>query len=532
MRRLWALACALFAASLAPAPPAGADPRPLHLGLVQQPNSLDPLHAVEFYENYLGEAIFSGLTVIDDRGDVFADLAETVPTRANGGISADGTTIVYHLRAGVRWQDGVPLTSGDVAFTFARMEDPQTNFPETSVYSIVRGVETPDARTVVLRLRRPWADATDELFVGGQNGSILPAHVLAHADAAAPARFESAPIGSGPYRVERWDRGDRIVLRANAGYFRGKPAIDRIDVEFVPDMTTLGIRVRTGELDFSPQISPAFVEIARTVPRLRVRAAPTYTDVELIFNVRAAPADDPRVRRALALAIDRQRLVTAVYHGFAVVGDDLVPPQSPFHTRDASLAPRGEPARAAALLDAAGWRLDRDGVRRKGGVALSIPLDIQTGYVPLNADAVQVQAMWRALGVDAPLHPQMSNVLLETTGPLARGDFVAALVGDGYAVSPDRADTLTGPGLPPGGRNYTHYDNRDVDRWTAAARTTLDPSARAALYRKISERIRDDAPVIPLLWTLRPYVYDGALEGLRPEPVNSDMWNVYAWRWH
>jgi peptide/nickel transport system substrate-binding protein len=411
------------------------------------------------------------------------------------------------------------------------MEDPQTNFPETSVYAIVRTVETPDGRTVVLRLRRPWADATGELFVGGQNGSILPEHVLAHADAAAATRFESAPIGSGPYRVERWDRGDRIVLRANAGYFRGKPAIDRIDVEFVPDTTTMGIRVRTGELDFSPQISPAFVEVARTIPRLRVLAVPTYTDVELVFNVHAASVDDARVRRALATAIDRQRLVTAVYHGFAVVGDDLVPPQSPFHTRDANLAPHGDPARAAALLDAAGWRLGGDGVRRKGGVALSVPLSIQTGYVLIAADAVQLQAMWHAIGVDAPLQPQMSNVLLDIAGPLARGDFVAALAGDGYAVSPDRADTLTGPGLPPGGRNYAHYANRDVDASTAAARTTLDARARAALYRKISERIRADAPLVPLLWTLAPYVYDGALEGLRPEPVNSDMWNVYAWHW-
>jgi peptide/nickel transport system substrate-binding protein len=522
----------LFAASLARTGPVTADPRPLHLGLIQQPNSLDPLHATEFYENYLSEAIFSGLTVIDDRGQASADLAEMVPTRANGGISADGTTIVYHLRAGVRWQDGAPLTSRDVAFTFARMQDPQTNFPETSVYAIVRAVETPDARTVVLRLRRPWADATVELFVGGQNGSILPEHVLGRADAAAAARFESAPIGSGPYRVERWDRGDRIVLRANAGYFRGKPAIDRIDVEFVPDTTTMGIRVRTGELDFSPQISPAFVEIARTIPRLQVRSAPTYTDVELVFNVHAAPVDDARVRRALGLAIDRQRLVTTVYHGFAVVGDDLVPPQSPFHTRDASLAPHGDQARAAALLDAAGWRLESDGMRHKGGAALSIPLTINAGYVLIAADAVQLQAMWHAIGVDAPLRPQMANVLLDTTGPLARGDYVATLAGDGYAVSPDRADTLTGPGLPPGGRNYAHYANRDVDAWTAAARTTLDASARATLYGKISERIRDDAPLIPLLWTLAPYVYDGALEGLRPEPVNSDMWNVYAWHWH
>ena len=130
-----------------------ADERILHVGLVQQPNSLDPLHAVQFYENYLAEAIFSALTVIDDRGNVSPDLALRVPTRANGDISADGKTIVYHLRPGVRWQDGVPLTARDVAFTFGLMRDPKTNFPEASVYSIVDRVDTPNDLTVVLHLR-------------------------------------------------------------------------------------------------------------------------------------------------------------------------------------------------------------------------------------------------------------------------------------------------------------------------------------------------------------------------------------------
>jgi len=526
--RRFASALSLVALLANVALPGNAAERPLRMGLVQQPNSLDPLHAVQFYENYLAEAIFSALCVIDDRGNVSADLAREVPTRANGGISADGKTIVYHLRPGVRWQDGVPLTSRDVAYTLARMRDPKTNFPETSVYAIIDRLETPDPLTVVLRLRAPWADATSQLFVGGQDGSIVPEHVLRGVADLSTSSFESRPLGSGPYLLDTWERGSRIVLRANPGYFRGPPHIARIDLEFVPDQNVLALRVKDGELDFSPQVPQAFAAGLHDTPQLHVRAVPTYSDVELVFDVKKPPFDDARVRRALDLAVDRARLTRDVYHGFAAPDDDLVPPQSPFHVRSAAFGAAGDPDQARRLLDAAGWKLGADGLRHKDGTALSFALTTQAGYAQIGSDAVQVQAMWRAVGADASLRPLLSNMLYSAGGPMQRGDYQVAIVPDGYATTADRADTLTTSGLPPG-RNYSLYSDRDVDAWTAAARVTNDLAARKLLYARISERVRRDAPLRPLLWSKLVYVYSGALHGLRPEPVNSDFWNVYDW---
>ena len=522
------LALALFGRA---APPSLAAERPLRVGLVQQPNSLDPLHGIQFYENYLAEAIFSALTVIDDRGNVAPDLAERVPTRANGDISADGKTIVYHLRRGVRWQDGVALTSHDVAFTFEAMRDAKTNFPETSIYAIVERIDTPNDLTVVLHLRSAWADATSQLFVGGQDGSIVPEHILRGADEQTAKRFESAPVGSGPFAVERWDRGSDIVLRANATYFRGKPAIDRIDVQFVPDQNTIALRIQTGELDFSPQLPQTAAAQLHPSSALRLVSAPTYDSIQLGFNTRTPPFDDARVRRALALAVDRGRLASAVWHGFAVPGDDLVPPQSAAHVTDPRARANGDPAAAARLLDAAGWKRDPDGMRRKNGTPLSFALTIQSGYAVLSGAAVQVQSTWRALGVDASLRAVPSNVLLAAaTGLLPKGDFNAFLVPNGYATSPDRSDILTTSGLPPHGRNYMRYVDREVDTLTATARRTLDDRSRNAIYAKISERVRADAPVTDLIWQKQFYAFTTKLTGVRPETVNSDFWNVYDWR--
>ena len=503
----------------------------LRVGLVQQPNSLDPLHAIEFYENYLGEALFSALVVIDDRGEASPDLVEQVPTRANGGISHDGKTLTYRLRKGVRWQDGVPLTSHDVAYTFARMMDPKSNFTETSVYDAIARIETPDDRTVLVRLKKPWPDAVTELFVGGQNGSIVPEHVLVHVPDLNGSTFESNPIGSGPYRLELWERGNRIVLRANGSYFRGKPPLDRIEIDFVPDTNTLGFRLRTGEIDFSPQLPQVSALQLRDGARFRFRAVPTYTSLQFDFNTTAAPFDDERVRQAFAMAIDRNRIAATSYHGLALPADDLVPPQSPFHVADRTIAFAGNPRRASELLDRAGWKLGPDALRHKAGATLAPALMIQAGSAAIGNAAVQVQAAWRAIGIDATIRPLQSNTMLAADGPFARGDYGVALTTYGYATSPDRSPVLRSDALAPNGRNYTRVNDPVLDRLVYDARDELDLKRRIALYAQISARVRHAAIYVPLLWLELPYVYSGRFSGLRPEPVNSDMWNAYDWNW-
>jgi peptide/nickel transport system substrate-binding protein len=228
------------------------------------------------------------------------------------------------------------------------------------------------------------------------------------------------------------------------------------------------------------------------------------------------------------MAVDRRRLASSVYHGFALADDDMVPPRSPYHTNDASFRPSGDVPQAARLLDAAGWKLGSDGVRQRDGKPLAITLTTQAGYAAIVGAAVQVQAMWHALGIEVELRPLLSNMLYSAGGPMQSGNFAVAIVPDGYATSPDRADTLTTSGFPPG-RNYSRYSNRDMDAWTAQARVTDDFAKRRALYSKISFLLRRDAPLRALLWQKLVYVYNGKLHGLKPETVNSDMWNAYDW---
>ena len=503
----------------------------VRVGTYRQPNTLDPMIGGQYVENYLFEAIFSGLTVLDDRGHLQPDLAAAVPTRANGGISRDGRALTYRLRPNLRWSDGVPLTARDVAFTFERLRAPKTNFPSLSFYDVVERVEAPDARTVVVRLREPSADAPYEIFVNGQNGSIVPEHVLRNVapENESTSPFEAAPIGSGPYVVERWDRGSGLSLRANAQYFGGPPHVPRLDVAFVPDVNTLAIRARTSEIDLA-QLPVALALQLRDVAALRVEDVPSTTLVYLSANLRVAPFDDARVRRAFGLAVDRARLIRDVYHGYADVADDLQPPHGPFHSPLVGADTRTAPARAAALLDAAGWRATRNGMRARNGMALAFALTLRSGSSEDTAVAVLLQSMWRALGADVSLRPIALNVLLQPGGTLARGEYALELGSYAFPETPDRTDLLASTAFAPYGRNYPRYANREVDRALLAARTTTDVAKRRVSYATIARDVRADAPYLPLLWPRYLYAVSRKLDGVKPETANSDFWNVATWR--
>ena len=313
-----AAAAALAAAALALLPAAsGAADSVVRIGLPQQPNTLNPLVGGEFYENYLDEAIFSGLVVIDSRGNVAPDLIQNVPTKRNGGISGDGLTITYILQPGLKWQDGAPLTAADVAFTFKLMRDPKVPFPLASQYTNVASLEARDKQTVVVHLKKPDADAVAELFVNGQNGSIVPEHVLRNAADIRKAPFSAKPVGSGPYSVESWSRDTGLVLRANPRYFRGRPAIGELRVRVIPDTNTMAIALRAGDLDFAPGITPAAVSMLRGTPAIRLDEAPTEGLVWLIDRVDAPPFDDARVRRAFGLDAGRDAIARKAYLGYA-----------------------------------------------------------------------------------------------------------------------------------------------------------------------------------------------------------------------
>lgn len=488
-------------------------------------NTFNPVISKLYIENYVQEAIFSGLVKYDAAGDLIPDLAREVPSSRNGGISKDGRTITYRLRPEALWQDGVPVTSADVKFTYSLIMNPAVNSPVQSTYARIARVDTPDPHTVELHLREPFAPVLSQVFCNGAFGQIVPEHVLAHSNDVNRDPFGIHPIGSGPYSMMRWDRGASIVLQANPHYFGGAPHVREIDVQILPSQNTQLVAVQGHQLDVATQACPCQLAAFHSLAGTRVVLAPTYVLDSITFNVTRTPFDDVRVRRALAMALDRSRIAATALRGTAVVASSFIPPYN-WAFDPANGSPPYDLAAARKLLDDTGWSAGPDGVRVKDGRRLSFGL-IHFESTTSNVIAQEIEAAWRVVGADPQLRTVPRNVVIGSIEP--QGTFDVILSGAGYDADPDRSQYQETKFMEPHGFNAARYSDADLDRWTDAALQTYDRAERKRLYALIQRRLNRDMPYVPLAWEQFVFDVNTDLHGLKPETINSDFWNVQDW---
>src|SRR5581483_2560322 len=285
-----------------------APPAAVRFALAADPQTLNPLFGhpdAASVEQQAARLVFEPFVDLDAHGRAQPALLSMLPARSNGGISADGRTIVYRLRR-ARWSDGVPVTSADVLFTLRSILDPRNPVRTREGYDLIDRAEAPDEHTVVVHLTRAWAPAALTYFSYGLSSNVVvPAHVLRAQQPLAQAPFNAAPsVGDGPYRFESWRRGDALQYAANPLYWRGRPAVAALWVRIVPDPSTNLLLMQSGQLDWN-LVAPAQLPILRENRDVAFVKVPTAVVAGLAFNTRHAPLDDVRVRRAIAFSIDR-----------------------------------------------------------------------------------------------------------------------------------------------------------------------------------------------------------------------------------
>jgi peptide/nickel transport system substrate-binding protein len=286
--------------------------------------------------------------------------------------SDDRRTVTFTLHPGVRWHDGTPTTSGDVAFTLDAARDPATGYPRARDLHCLDAVRAPDERTVVLAFCAPLARLPDVLA----DLAILPAHLLDTVPRGALARaaFNARPVGNGPFRFVAHEPDRRWVFEADTAFpaaLGGPPRIARLVIAVVDEPTTKLAGLVSGELDVAG-IAPMHAEVVRRIPRRAVLDYPLLLTYGLVWNTSRPPFDDPALRRALTMALDRRQMVEAHVYGFGQVADGPVPPVHPGAVAVPPIPFDRQAARAA--LDALGWRPGADGVRVREGRRLAFTL--------------------------------------------------------------------------------------------------------------------------------------------------------------
>jgi ABC-type transport system substrate-binding protein len=430
-----------------------------------EPRTLDPLLESGYTAEQVGSLVYSYLLRIGPRGELEPDLAARVPSTANGDISPDGKTIVYHLRTGVRWHDGVRLTANDVVATFRAVMDARNPVPTRLGYDRVSDIRALDPTTRRDRLRERFAPFLSYFFQT-ESYPILPEHVLARIGPLAGSTFDATPIGTGPFRVKTWRRGDSLELDANPTYFGGRPKLNRLRFEFVPSAQTIVLRLQTGEADAYLAADPFVLGQLRANQRLMLEVVPIYGFVSLSMQTQNSALHDPTVRRAIAHMFDFAHDVVVASHG----------------TLDSHDAARG-------LFT---WAyVPRSIPPSTAPVPPSLTLSIDVSRPLEKTLAVIMQQEARRAGetlVIRTFAPQQFEATAVDAGPLAAGKYQLALHEVLTGADPETSWILACSQIPPVGYNVARYCNAAVDRALNDAIVAIDQAQRARLRSRTGRR--------------------------------------------
>jgi len=498
--------------------------------LAADPANLNPLFAHQdaaSVELQVARLAFEPFIDLDERGRPTPALLSVVPSRQNRGISADGRTITYHLRAAVKWQDGRPVTSDDVLFTLRTILDRRNPVRSLEGYELIDRAVARGPHIVVIHLRKRWAPAATTLFSYGMSSQfVLPAHVLRAQGPLSNAAFNAAPVvGDGPYKFVEWKRGERIRYEANPLYWRGEPKARVLDIRIIPDPSTNLTLLSAGELDWN-LIAPLQQATLLSKPQIVYRYVPTATVAGVAINMSHPPLDDVRIRRALAMSIDRDAISAKITLGKYPVTNSAQPQFSWAYDPSARL-PNYDVTAADALFDAAGWKRGSGGMRFKAGK----PLEFTYVQFPETATGVRaatmIQSELHQRGVEVQIK-SISNAQLflpsARGGTLASGAFDLAYVPWTFGGDPDDSALLTCRGA----ENYMRYCNPVVDRLEQDALATTDQGRRKMLYSRIAHAAARDVPIIYLFNARYIYAYRRALSGFYPNAF-LPTWNAAGW---
>lgn len=473
---------------------AGAAPGPvtLTLGVDQEVVGLDPNKVTAFSSFRRIDLLYNRLVRYDAGLHVVGDLAESWDT-------PDLRTYIFHLRRGVRFHDGAELTADDVVFTIQRILDPKTASPARSYLDAVDGVTAVDRYTVRLHLAYPLASVLSGLTSG--NASIVEkAAVLRAGD------LQKTEAGTGPFMLAQWVPDNYMRLARNPRYFkRGLPKVDEVVIRVIPEQASLLAGVRSRSLDMATISDGSVVKQAMGDRGLAVQQAPSLNLRIFSFNTTRRPFTDPRVRDAIAYAIDRQAIVNAAEFGMGVVSGPIPAPDKVWAlpVRDFPEY-RPDPARAKQMLQQA------------GAAGASFTITASPTYEGGLAVAEVIQSQLRAAG----LNPTIQNVEWgQYINLWVKRDFDAMVELRGGDPDPDRF--LYRTFYSTGAVNNFLFKDAAVDRLLDRGRVHVSVDERAPIYHDLERQLVRQAPAVFLYTPMESQVLQPYVKGFRLVPTGA-----------
>ncbi len=409
------------------------------------------------------------------------------------------TSWVFKLRSGVKFHNGDPLTSADVKFSIDRTLDTTLKGNRVStVLTTVDRVETPDAATVIVHTKKP--DPLLPARLGFYGGQIVPKKYV---ESVGPDTFNQKPVGSGPLRFVSWTKDDRVVLEANGDYWGGKPDFDRLVLRAVPEMAPRVAALVKGEVDIITQLPPDQGERVKANASTTVAGALYGGLYVLAVNSKVKPLDNPLVKQALALAIDRELIIKELWRGRGVVPSGMIAKGD--NHFDASLPPLAyNPKEAKERLKKAGYKNEE------------VFIETTAGYLAGDKPMAEaVQAMWKDVGVNAKVEVIEYSVRSQK---MRDKSFKGVYWSDPTSTLRDPDGMvwrLIGPGGP-----QDYWRHPEFDEMGAAARFSVDEKFRDEAYKKMTKVFLEHFPWIPVIQPYEDYGLQKYVEWT-PDPLQQ-----------
>jgi peptide/nickel transport system substrate-binding protein len=440
--------------------------------------------------------IFDNLVTRDTSGKI-------IPQVATSWHYTDNTTIVFDIRKDITFPDGTKLTPADVVFSIRRITNPAFKSAQLSQFDQIASAEVTGPDQVTVHTKTPYPVLLAQLV----KLSIVP---QAYVERLGDVKFNQQPMGSGPYRLESRQNGVQSVLTANDHYWRGKPPFPTVIFRVVPADATRVADLRAGRADIVRQITPDDADSLKSDNAVKVLAIPTERVGYLFINAEWGPTKDVQVRRAIAMAIDSNSIISALLGGYAKPVNIVLTPASFGYASDVKAWPY-DPKQAASLIKAAG----AEGAVLPFLTSPAYPQDvIQAIQQMLNQVGLKVEIRQ----IDQPTYLKNRQGTPQDAGSLGFGLWSCAC---------QDADGTIWP-LFHSGSIWSKYANPDFDKVVDAARGTLDANARLADYHTAFEILRQDLPSLGLYQADALYA---AQRNLVWQPTPNEAFFIMDMKW-
>lgn len=485
-----------------------------------------PSREVTNLPRFVAAALYDSLLQVDPSdGSLKPGLADSWQ------VSNDARTFTFHLRPGVKWHDGAPLSARDAAFTLRSLSASVVRLTPAADLGPISDVLAPDSQTLIVRMAEPYCPALTSIATV----KILPEHIFASSGSSQDSRqpeslsalTNSQMVGTGPLTLKDWN-ADAITFAANMNYWNGPPGISTWTYKSYPDLASADTALTSGQADLLA-LDAGPVRGSLPATGLNIYTHPAAEFYGLAINRERQDLADPRIAQALAFALNRPKLAADFYGGDAVPLQVSILPG--FWTAPAEARqPAYDPARARQLFGEAGWSdTDGDGILDKKGRALTLTLWAMAGDPIDEPLAFAVRQMLSEVGVQAVLELDDRAELLTR---LFSHEFDLAIAPWNIPLDPDQHwYWLSTENKPGEGLNIASYLNPQVDELLkqGIAAASCDPAERRGIYSELYRLVAGDIPEVFLFAPPAFMATHTRVSGIEPSPFAGDFWNLASW---